>query len=242
MKIIFDTDLKLELNNFSNTKEKIKNITSGKELLNNAFYRKEVFNHTATLKEACIDISKYDNINKVWDSMCGMGIGSSMLLRYLDPLYLECTDIDKNGLSYAKNLLSNGKIYAADIFEKVKKDKKWDLVFIDFNNFTLKKSDIWMPVLKRIVENTNWLLLTDSACFGYNKFPKNLKGYGVNYPEDYYKLVKDKIMKELYTFGAYDYGNSSILVLSKKKYKDFEIKKFNAEFFKGFFRISRGLI
>lgn len=66
-----------------------------------------------------------------------------------------------------------------------------DLAFLDFNSFSLLKWRPWGEALLACNRVSRYLLLTDSASFGF-RFG-NLPRYGVHNPEDYYFRLQEEL-------------------------------------------------
>jgi hypothetical protein len=103
-----------------------------------------------------------------------------------------------------------------------------DLIWIDFNNFTLKRWGMWGDVLlKAAVQSHDVLMWTDSACYGFRM--GNLDAYGVRDPRGYYNLLNDQIsptgmMLDLVIV----FGGAAIIRANRKSLQEpFEIR--NAE-------------
>lgn len=67
-----------------------------------------------------------------------------------------------------------------------------DILLLDFDDFTLRKSAKHKEVLRRIAPTTKNLLVADNTCFGF-KFG-NLKHYGVTTEEQYYEKLNAEML------------------------------------------------
>ena len=91
----------------------------------------------------------------------------------------------------------------------------WDLIFVDFNNFTLTQLK-WLQLLKSLITKTSMLIFSDSACFGFHRFPKNLKCYRVDNPQQYYFQLSEVLGG--YLRAVVDHYNSAVVAVGARPY------------------------
>jgi hypothetical protein len=210
MKVHYDSDLVLVIPEKEKEQKKIDNTISSLNLLNNNFYFRETFLNTNCMKEACIFLNAFKfSYDRIWDAMCGVGLGSAIIKKYLNPNLLYCSDIDPECIQITKQNISC-KVEVKDIFEAIKENLRWDLVLVDFNNFTMRNK-IWVELLKEISKQTSILMFSDSACFGFNRFPKNLTCYEVDNEMGYYIKLSNMLNKNLY--GVFNHRNTAVVLI-----------------------------
>ena len=217
MKIIYDDDLILDLPT-ANDNEDHTNFSSGSfigDFLDNPFYFREVFAHTLALRETLCCVRNDIFVEKAWDAMCGVGLGSSVLVKYLSPKYLRCSDISPESATLLKTRNFQADVRTMDIWEGAGADDYWDLIFVDFNNFTLTQLK-WLQLLKSLITKTSMLIFSDSACFGFHRFPKNLKCYRVDNPQQYYFQLSEVLGG--YLRAVVDHYNSAVVAVGARPY------------------------
>jgi hypothetical protein len=123
------------------------------------------------------------------DAFGGCGFSAAILNHtfpkaklYLNDLDPTCSEVLKK--NFPKAIVRNEDIVTWD-FPNV------DLVWIDFNNFTLKRLSQWTDVLIKAGNRSKILMFTDSACYGFKM--GNLKAYEVSTPLNYYILLSQHL-------------------------------------------------
>lgn len=95
---------------------------------------------------------------------------------------------------------------------------KSDILLLDFDDFTLRKSDKHKPILQRVAPTTDWLMVADNTCFGF-KFG-NLRHYGVSTDQEYYELL-DREMAEYMggkrVIAVSAFSNAAMILYGKRK-------------------------
>jgi hypothetical protein len=210
-----DIDLKIERKNCST---KIVNDLSQFNFLFSKIHRMDIQKEYTAIKIMFKGIGK-NKINSCIDYMSGCGFSGRAIQKYLtnnvvlNDMSVECFDVlNKN---FTKVLISNEEL------KKSSSIKKFDLSFLDFNNFTLKKIEKY-DYLFTVINKSKYIILTDSACYGFKM--GNLKRYGFKYEEEYYfKLsyyLKSKLSRVI------QFGNAALVLLNHEK--EFEkIEKIN---------------
>lgn len=105
-------------------------------------------------------------------------LGCKLFLNDLDP---DCVQILKDNFKDP----TQAEIFQGDARNLIWRDV--DLVFIDFNSFTIKSLNEWAPVLSDAAKHSKDLIVTDSASYGFNL--GNLKHYGCKDQREYYEKV-----------------------------------------------------
>lgn len=124
----------------------------------------------------------------------------------------ECVDILK--LNYPTAVICYGSL------------SSWvpptsDILFLDFDAFTLKKFKHHKRILEQVAPTTKWLLIADSTCFGF-KFG-NMKHYGVSTMEEYFTLLNKETNPSLdgkRIVAVSYFSNSAIVLYGHKKGND----------------------
>lgn len=111
--------------------------------------------------------------------------------------------------------------------------EEWDpspcnLISVDFNSFTLKRSDRWKGTLRRLSSLCHYLLIADSACYGFRM--GNLQSYGVASPLAYYQLLEREMRlpgKWLTRFCSF--GNAALVMWEDRKREMEEVQEMRCE-------------
>jgi len=126
--------------------------------------------HDARLERACLVglarwLSERDSITSIVDVMGGIGESAGVWEQELSPETMLLNDLDEH---CCKQLV--GRYPDATVSNRDAKAWDWppaDLVFIDFNCFTLRQVDEWAVVFERLARTARWGLVTDSCCYGF---------------------------------------------------------------------------
>lgn len=152
------------------------------------FFLREVGEHVGALKATAQAIkAEDDSVKVVGDLMAGTGLGSMVLAKYLQPQRFYINDFSVDCVNVLMYNFQGVTITCEDANTISWKDD-FDLITIDFNTFSLKHYPKWEKMLERVADMTRWLLITDTACFGF-KFEKNFISYGVDNPKSYYEKM-----------------------------------------------------
>lgn len=180
------------------------------------------------IKEVQKDMSALQHIlknvhcNSIVDALGGCGFSGALLSFLFPKAQLIFNDLDPIcckilQLNFPSNIVENQNILNWDF-------PSADLIWIDFNNFTLNRLDIWKSVFDHTYTKCKYLLFTDSACYGFSL--GNLeKCYGVQNPIEYYQLLNKqlaytgKTIKKVMIFGG------AALVLMEQGIHSIELKK-----------------
>ena len=80
--------------------------------------------------------------------------------------------------------------------EEPQPGKNYDLIILDYHNFTLNRWGYWGPSLRLLGPHAPYLIITESACYGFAM--GNLqKTYGVQTPKEYYDLLDKRCKRRI---------------------------------------------
>jgi hypothetical protein len=151
--------------------------------------------------------------DRIMDAMAGSGFSGKLFEKEFPNSVLALNDLDSNSADILERNFPDSYVFNKDVNELFDDCGSLNLVFIDFNNFTLKRSFIWKQLFEGI--KCDKLLITDSACFGF-KFG-NLKSYKVNTQEEYYQaLSKYFVTWNFMIESVCIFGNAALVLLSKE--------------------------
>ena len=212
MKIYFE-GISLEIDEkYIKKSKKIKSDTAQIDFLKGNHFS-DIQKECYAIKEMTKTLSKF-KIKKVSDLMAGCGFSGKILEKYLESeLHLNdlspiCCDILLE--NFPSTVVTNTDVFL------IPKSFLGDLVFIDFNNFTLNKVEYWEPLLRQI--KSEYLMITDSACYGF-KFG-NLKAYGCSTKLCYYKLLGRYFEKKGWDLHrVIIFGPAALVLFTRKKNK-----------------------
>lgn len=210
MILVLDQDVRIELPTGGYEGNHICDSAPSAGLMRNPYYRREVIRNTYTYKRA---FKRIGGAFSVWDGMCGIGAGSAMAWKYLKPKEMMCSDIDPESIRISRSHLPDTVTIIEANANNVVGD--FDVIVLDFNTFTLNRTE-WLPLLKKAWGMTEWLLLTDSACFGFRRNARNLASYGVESPHEYYRRLADTIGGLCRVGFVLDHGNSAVVALNRR--------------------------
>jgi hypothetical protein len=129
---------------------------------------------------------------------------------------LHLNEKEKNCLDVLKRNFPNDKITNFNIEKWA--PKKCDIAMLDFDDFTLHKADKWKSILQAWEKSCTYLIIVDSACFGF-KFG-NLRHYGKIDEKDYYYLL-NKYFKSISlnkrVTTVCKFTNAATILLKEKK-------------------------
>ena len=220
MNLYFDGDLKLHLPEVTG-KVKLDKDTPSHRYLNSKFYLRETSDHTGCWKAICLWLGKRVGPEPVVvDAMCGMGLGSKILKKYLKPETLICNDLSTECCDIIRENIPTAEVWNENIFEVPRiiqeKRERVNLVCVDFNTFSLKSVE-WVRVLTELAGVTDWLAFADTAIYGFSRFPKNFDVYGVTDEKQYYRKLAGTISKEHYLQVVSSHHNAAIVLLGRRK-------------------------
>lgn len=185
-------------------------------------HKKDIQAEIGAIRKMCCYISESipHPIRSIWDLMAGCGFGYKIFEKYLRPNYAVLNDMDSICVDILETniLKKNVDITPFNFLEfPFKSYPNPDFVFIDFNNFTLRRIDEWKEGLKKI--NSRLFAITDSACYGF-KFG-NLNKYGFTSEIDYYYAV-DEIMRGNYGYAIesiFPFGPACLILMTNRNIK-----------------------
>lgn len=173
-------------------------------------------------------------IRSIWDVMAGSGFSGKILQKrfpgvdlHLNDLSEVCVDCLNANFKKEYLLAQISQGYA----HEVKANFKPDMIFADFNDFTLRKMDNWRAVFEAAVkQDPSYFMFTDSASYGF-KFKKNLAAYGVDTPEEYYQHLEYVLYEEyeLLIDRVCIFGNAALVLTSRHRYHRPEIRFMDSE-------------
>lgn len=131
-----------------------------------------------------IDFSKNKAV-RIIDGVARSGFWGAVFLTRWPLCKLTLNEADESCLDILKNNFPECTIKSENI--ETWTPPKSDILLLDFDDFTLKKSEKHKKILARISKTTKYLMVADNTCFGF-KFG-NMKHYGVETEEEYYKLL-----------------------------------------------------
>lgn len=163
-------------------------------------------------------------IRIVLDAMAGCGLTGVVMACVLKPSLLVLNDIDKDChrvLEYNFGRTFRGipvRTYNKDIRDF--RGKQRELVYFDFNKFTINSLSDWEQALRRQAVFAEYLLFTDSAQYGF-KFPKNLESYGVSSPTEYYEKLSQALHNRVgLRISAVSMAPKVAIVVAHKAHED----------------------
>lgn len=216
LKFLFDEDLILDLDSLFLGKEKLKSNSPQYMFLGTKLrdVEKELGCLKSVLKRLLI---LEGEINSVFDLMAGCGFSARMFEKYLPLSHLFLNDLDEGCYRILKTNFLDAWVFQNDLLS-LGQIKNVDLAFVDFNSFTIttKNVDYWSSVFDNTLKRVKWLLLTDSACYGF-KFG-NLNSYGVSSPKEYYEKVGEVFRSKFgwNLVGLSKFSNAALLLFSRK--------------------------
>lgn len=187
MKILFDRDLEVVIP--EKGRSSIVSTTPQYRFLNSSHLR-DLQNELGCVKSVILTLLD-DPPDRVFDLMAGCGFTAKLFQKYFPQAEIIVNDLD--GVCCEVLRESFPTVLNEDVNKLWLNYTRNDLVFIDFNTFTLKKYETFSKVLERVVDSGAKLLLTDSAVFGFRFGSKNFKTYGVKDSEGYYELLEQVV-------------------------------------------------
>jgi hypothetical protein len=167
-----------------------------------------------TLDAVCNWITPKDS-PVIVDGIARAGFWGALFRNKWPNCVLHLNEKETNCLDVLNRNFPNDKITNFDIENWA--PKKCDIAMLDFDDFTLRKADKWKNILQSWEKSCTYLIIVDSACFGF-KFG-NLKHYGVDKEEGYYYALnnyfkKISLNKRITTICKFT--NAATLLLEKR--------------------------
>ena len=219
MDLFFDDDLKLRLPKVTG-KVKLDKSTPSYKCHSNKFYLRDISTHPGCGNAICLWLKdKAGEMPVVVDAMCGMGLGSKIMEKYLEPQTLICNDLSPECCDIIRENLPKAEVWNENIFDVpslLRKRGRVSLVAVDFNTFSLKSVD-WVGVLQGLAEETDWLAFADTAIYGFSRFSKNFAVYGVVDADQYYRKLARTISGFHYLQAVSSHHNAAIVLLGRRK-------------------------
>ena len=165
----------------------------------------------------------------VLEAMAGAGFITALILRYLSPKVAVLNDPSEFCCSILEHNYSvNGYRITNDDALSIKVDSalRLDIAVIDFNIFTVRSIKNWLHPLQEIGKKTDYLIVTDSACYGFKFGDRNFAAYGIKSRQEYYYLLLRKLheVTGCGVFAVCEFRNASIVALQTGVEPDAEIK------------------
>jgi hypothetical protein len=192
------------------------------QILHSKFLSTEHSKHQICIRDA---MSKIDKIKSFGDLMCGSGASLKIALQiwpHLEFIWINdyektsVRNIQKTILHSIEYSIPHSAIYASWLDFNTEWDdiKYCDYYHIDFNTFSLLKSNIYVwDNLRKLYKNTLWLGITDTAChcwhinYKYYGFPKeNINKY-------YCEIAKLVTGSSDNLFSVNNHKNAAYLIL-----------------------------
>lgn len=161
---------------------------------------------------AVIQLIPASEVKFVVDAMAGSGFSTAVMRQYFVDASFHLNDLS----SECRAVLTENYPHFAVTGEDV---TQWqppncDLIFLDFNNFTLKRLSYWKAALERASQSSGWLMFTDSACYGFAM--GTLGSYGLSSSNQYYyKLGQD--LREILGRGiraVCGFGHAAVVLMA----------------------------
>ena len=190
----------------------INNLTPQVQFISNHWY--DIVKEVKAINYCC---GYMQNINSIIDVMAGCGFSASVFTYHYPLALLKLNDLSEDCYRILKNNFPKSNCYNMDANKVIQKPV--DMAFVDFNNFTLKHIEKWEELWKRIRKFVNkYLMLTDSACYGF-KFGNLNKCYQLVSKEAYYELLGKQLYKKIHMHLniVVSFGNAAVLVFSHTK-------------------------
>ncbi len=150
--------------------------------------------------------------NIIFDVMAGSGFSGKVFLDVFPKLKLILNDLDKKCFGVLKNNFPMCDVYNRKA-EDIEISETPDLVFVDFNNFTLFrfKMGVWKLIMDRINSiHPKYYLFTDSSCYQekFGKFDCVL----------YYEQLSEYLSKRygLVIISVAMFGNAALVLTEYK--------------------------
>jgi hypothetical protein len=158
---------------------------------------------------------------RVIDGISRSGFWGAVFLNHWPDCNLIMNESDTACFDILKKNFQNQNIQANDI--NLWEPPESDVFFLDFDAFTLRKLHQHIGPLERIAPTTRFLMIADSACFGF-KFG-NIKHYGIKTEHEYYELL-DKEMRSVLggkrVLAVSSFSNSAIVLYGFADGKEIE--------------------
>jgi hypothetical protein len=172
--------------------------------------------------------SKLKKVNSYLDMMAGSGFSVKLIDKLFAPSKVWVNDFSAECFDCLNHNFGKGsfEITQGDANQIILKNK-WDLVFVDFNTFTLNHMDRWAGLFNSLKGKFRDLWFVDTACFsslfGEKRFEQ---AYRVSSLKEYYELLGEilKIYK-IYIYRVACFNNKKAAVVHAKSYyqKSFDL-------------------
>jgi len=135
--------------------------------------------------------SKIKGINSYLDLMAGSGFSAKLIQKIFSPSEVWLNDFSPDSFDCLNhNFNSDVEVTQGDANKVILKDKQ-DLIFVDFNTFTLKHIDYWGELFGTLKGRFHDLWFVDTASFASLFGEKSFKqAYGVSSLVEYYSLLE----------------------------------------------------
>lgn len=174
----------------------------------------------------------------MYDWMAGCGFTGRILEARWPSSQLWLNDLDPTCFKLLSHNFPNSKVTNLPVQDLKRGEGEVDLLFMDFNSFTVRKMKFWIDVLNRISEiNPKEFILVDSASYAF-KFGNNpgysnvgfLTSYGLKDFWDYYGLL-DERLKEGWGWCIHNIApfRNAAVIHSKKEINGGEIRELKSQ-------------
>jgi hypothetical protein len=134
--------------------------------------------------------SKIGKVNSYLDVMAGSGFSAKLMDKVLSPQVVWLNDFSLDCFNCLQHNFKKAKITRKDA-NQIALRNRWDLVFVDFNTFTLKHIHEWEGLLNGLRNKFRDLWFVDTASFASLFGQKSFeKAYGVLTLEEYYVALR----------------------------------------------------
>ena len=189
---------------------------------NNAqFHERSSNKHKYCFDLALNHIQRMDNnIQTYFDVAAGSGKTYLLVKKRWPKIRAWLNDWDKVAFELLKVNYPEAKITQLDLSAPIKLKETMDLIWVDFNTFTLLKSNIYCwDNLRNFYERSKWLAFCDTACYAFHL---NKKSYGFESLEAYYRELARLITgKSENLYCVYYHKDSSVVVVGHAKFDSF---------------------
>ena len=199
-------------------KSRIDDVLPQFNFLYSKIHRKDIEKEYTALKDMFSFFEK-NEIKSCIDYFAGCGFSGRCIEKYITRNFIA-NDMSEDCYRTLKNNFPNNQIKKLEINQSSKLIKEVDLSFVDFNNFTLKKSDNVL-FLKKIIEKSKYTIITDSACYGFRM--GNLLKYGYENEKEYYLALAKKLDSHL--SKVIQFGSAALLLLNYLEMEFEEVEK-----------------
>lgn len=192
---------------------KIKETTPQIEFIHS--HRADIQKGMGAINEICRFLPRQD---RIMDVMAGCGFASRMFQYHWPGCRLHLNDLSERCAAVLRMNFPDAHITQLDFLRMDEPEEDLDLLFIDFNTFTIQKINHWIEGFSTLLPHCQNLCIIDSASYGF-KFGNLEKYYKVQTPEEYYEKLGAVFRKKwgLNVRLAVDFFASAYVLFTRKK-------------------------